>query len=62
MPIRDAAALADRMQRLADDPLLQQSMSDAALQRVRHLGGWGDYGDRWEQLLGELTGQPPPTK
>ena len=62
VPIRDVAALTDRMQRLADDSLLQQQMSGAALERVHHLGGWSDYGDRWEQLLSSLVTQPPPTK
>jgi glycosyltransferase involved in cell wall biosynthesis len=59
VPIRDAAALTDRMQRLADDPALQQRMSEAALARVQHLGGWREYGDRWEALLQTLT-QPRP--
>jgi glycosyltransferase involved in cell wall biosynthesis len=54
VPIRDPQTLADRMQQLADDPLLQQCMSAAALERVRSLGGWRDYGDRWVQLLTEL--------
>ena len=62
VPIRDVGALTDRMQRLAEDRNLQRQMSTAALRRVRHLGGWSDYGDRWEQLLYQLTGQPPPTK
>ncbi len=62
VPIRDVPALTDRMQRLIDDPHLQQQMSAAALRRVQHLGGWSDYGGRWEQLLGTLTHQPPPTK
>jgi alpha-maltose-1-phosphate synthase len=66
--IRDEAALTDRMQRLADDPALQARMSEAALRRVTTLGGWEDYGDRWESLLKTLiatespTSQPPPTK
>ena len=51
VPVRDAAALTDRMQRLADDPYLQHRMSSAALERVQSLGGWGAYGDRWEALL-----------
>ncbi len=55
VPIRDVAALTDRMQRLADDPGLQRNMSEAALDRVRHIGGWSDYGDRWEKLLYKLT-------
>jgi glycosyltransferase involved in cell wall biosynthesis len=68
VPIRDVAALTDRMQRLADDPALQLNMSEAALRRVTTLGGWEHYGDRWESLLKALiatespTPQPPPTK
>jgi len=67
VPIRDVPALTARMQQLADDPILQATMSHAALQRVRTLSGWGDYGDRWEALLQTLVstgkpGAPPPTK
>lgn len=62
VPIRDARAIAERLQMLADDRPLQQRMSEAALNRVQFLGGWNDYGDRWERLLLELTGAPPPTK
>jgi glycosyltransferase involved in cell wall biosynthesis len=54
VPIRDPGALADRMQRLADDPALQRSLRDAALRRVQHIGGWRNYGDRWERLLTSL--------
>ncbi len=54
VPPRDPQALADRLQQLADDPTLQQRMSAAALERVQHLGGWDDYGDRWAQLLLEV--------
>jgi glycosyltransferase involved in cell wall biosynthesis len=56
VPIRDPAAIADRMQRLADDQALQRSMRAAALQRVRSIGGWTEYGDRWERLLDQLAG------
>lgn len=55
VPIRDAEALAGRMQRLADDSALQRRMSEAALARVQHLGGWRQYGDLWESLLLDLT-------
>jgi glycosyltransferase involved in cell wall biosynthesis len=48
---RDIGALAARMQQLADDPALQRQLSAAALARVKTLGGWEDYGDRWESLL-----------
>jgi len=56
VPIRDVDALANRMQRLMDDPDLQRRMSEAALARVRYLGGWTQYGDQWESLLQRLTG------
>ncbi len=55
VPIRDPAALADRLQRLADSPALQRSMREAGLGRVRSIGGWKEYGDRWEKLLEELV-------
>ena len=55
VPVRDTGALTDRMQRLADDPALQANMRAAALTRVKSLGGWKTYGDRWEALLRQLT-------
>jgi len=58
VPVRDTAALADRLQQLADDPALQQRMSAAALERVKFLGGWDRFGDLWDTLLHSLTGQP----
>jgi hypothetical protein len=35
--------------------MLQARMSEAALQRVRKIGGWDEYGDRWEALLKSLV-------
>ena len=57
VPIRDPAAITDRLQQLADSPALQQQMRAAALARVQSLGGWADYGDRWQTLLHTLTGK-----
>lgn len=51
VPIRDVDALLHRMEQIADDPALQQRMRAAGLERVKHLGGWETYGDRWETLL-----------
>jgi starch synthase len=67
VPVRDVSALKEKMQQLADDPALQQAMSQAALKRVRTLGGWSDYGNQWEGLLKTLISSgkaplPPPTK
>jgi len=57
VPIRDPEAIAERLQRLADDPELQTTMREAAITRVRSMGGWADYGERWEALLQELLGR-----
>ena len=68
LPIRDVATLTERMQELADDPARQEIMRAAALRRVQSIGGWTQYGDRWEELLQRLIGNrsgqasPPPTK
>jgi starch synthase len=51
VPIRDVEALRDRMQLICDDPALQQKMRAAGLERVKSLGGWETYGDRWMELL-----------
>lgn len=51
VPIRSPESIADKLQLLADDPALQQRMSEAALRRVRQMGGWKEYGDAWVELL-----------
>jgi len=58
IPDRNTALLTARMQQLADDSTLRSTMSARSLERVRHLGGWDDYGDRWDRLLHHLTGIP----
>jgi glycosyltransferase involved in cell wall biosynthesis len=57
--VRDVAALADRMQRLVDEPELQQRFSERSLQTVQNAGGWDEYGDSWDKLLHRLTGIAP---
>jgi alpha-maltose-1-phosphate synthase len=59
VPDRDVGALTSRMQQIADDPALQQRLSEAALLRVKTLGGWDKYGENWDRLLHQLTGKPP---
>jgi glycosyltransferase involved in cell wall biosynthesis len=54
VPIRSPEAIAANFQQLADDPLLQQRMSKAALVRVHKFGGWQDYGEVWAELLHRL--------
>jgi starch synthase len=59
IPDRDIDALTERMQQIADDPTLHRRLSEAALLRVKTLGGWDQYGETWDRLLHQLTGIPP---
>jgi len=59
VPDRDVDALTKRMQQIADDPALQRQLSEAAMLRVKTLGGWDQYGETWDRLLHQLTGKPP---
>jgi len=59
---RDVDALTNRMQQIADDPAEQRGLSEAALLRVKSLGGWDQYGEQWDHLLHTLTGQPAETR
>jgi starch synthase len=45
-PIRDAPAIAEKIRLLHDHPDLQKQMSQAALARVKRIGGWDSYGER----------------
>jgi starch synthase len=58
VPDRNVDALSERMQQIADDPTLQHRLREAALLRVRDLGGWDQYGETWDRLLHQLTGKP----
>ena len=53
---RNVEALTSRMQQVAEDPALQSRLREAALLRVKTLGGWDQYGNSWDQLLHRLTG------
>ncbi|MGD0446475.1 MAG: glycosyltransferase family 4 protein [Edaphobacter sp.] len=55
---RNVDALTEKMQQIADDPALQRELSEAALLRVKNLGGWDQYGETWDNLLHQLTGKP----
>ena len=58
VPDRNVDALAEKMQQIADDPALQRRLSEAALLRVKNLGGWDQYGETWDNFLHQLTGKP----
>ena len=46
VPIRDAAAIRDKIVFLYEHPEVRDAMGAAALARVRALGGWNSYGER----------------
>jgi glycosyltransferase involved in cell wall biosynthesis len=53
VPIRDTVAITDCLQKLADDPDLRFRMSEAALRRVKSIGGWDQYGEKMFQIFSE---------
>jgi alpha-maltose-1-phosphate synthase len=55
VPIRDAVAIADRLQRLADDPGRRCRMSEAALRRVKSIAGWDHYREKMFQIFLEAV-------
>lgn len=55
VPVGDVEAIADRLQRLHRDRDLLESMSAAAVERTRSMGGWDSYGARMAEELGALV-------
>jgi len=55
VPIRRPDAIAERLQRLADDSALQDAMRQAALHRVQALGGWDQYGQNILTVVEDLV-------
>jgi glycosyltransferase involved in cell wall biosynthesis len=55
VPVRDVEALTEKLQQLADEPMLRDSMGEKALQKVQSLGGWGDYGDKAMEIYTDIT-------
>jgi glycosyltransferase involved in cell wall biosynthesis len=62
VPIRSVQAITERLQQLADDPVLQQRMRQAAIERVRSLGGWQTYGDQYLSVLNQVVLNLPTAK
>jgi alpha-maltose-1-phosphate synthase len=54
VPVRDVSALAARIQQLADEPELRNKMGEHALQRVKKMGGWHEYGDQAMRIYNEV--------
>jgi glycosyltransferase involved in cell wall biosynthesis len=46
VPIRDPRAIREKILTLYENPAMREQMGEAALARVRKIGGWDDYGER----------------
>lgn len=46
VPVRDARAIREKILTLYENPAMRDRMGEAALARVRKIGGWDDYGAR----------------
>jgi glycosyltransferase involved in cell wall biosynthesis len=55
VPVRDPAAIAEKLQQLADEPETLRRMSDAARKRARSIEGWAGTGRRLVATLTELV-------
>jgi len=62
VPPRDAAAIAERLQLLADDPDLRDQMSTAAVARAAELRGWDRYGDVMMAVLTRAVESPTASR
>lgn len=51
VPVRNALAIVDRLERLAGDVRLAQEMRVNAVKTVAGMGGWTAYGDSWAEFL-----------
>jgi len=55
VPIRDATAICDRLEALCQDKQLYEAASHAALQSVKSVGGWNNYGQLYGKLCKDLA-------
>jgi glycosyltransferase involved in cell wall biosynthesis len=51
VPIRNPAIMTEKLVQLADDPALRDSMSVAAIECVKSMGGWDRYGEGFRETL-----------
>lgn len=59
VPPADSTALADALNRLAEDPALRRRLGAAARRRVADGFGWDDYGERAAALLSGVAARRP---
>jgi glycosyltransferase involved in cell wall biosynthesis len=62
VPIRDPAAICERLTQLADEPERRAAMSAAGLARVRGIDGWSAYGEAYAAILERLVAAAEPAR
>lgn len=55
VPIRSSQKIYERLQQLVDQPLLRDEMGQNALEKVKSLGGWDQYGQDYIQTIRSLA-------
>ncbi|WP_353195938.1 glycosyltransferase family 4 protein [Parapedobacter defluvii] len=55
VPIRSTEDILARIQQLADEPHLRNQLGENALEKVKSLGGWDQYGGQYIQVIKSLT-------
>ncbi len=55
VPIRNPDVIAEKLEYLAQDCGQREKMSHAALARVKAINGWDTYGEKYVQLLSDIT-------
>jgi glycosyltransferase involved in cell wall biosynthesis len=54
VPIRQPDEIVSALEELASNPELCTQMTAAALERVKSIGGWNNYGEKWINLLNKI--------
>ena len=57
VPIRDPKAIREKIEWMLDNPIKRQEMAEAALRRVKSLGGWNAYGEGAAKIYAELLNE-----
>jgi glycosyltransferase involved in cell wall biosynthesis len=55
VPIRSPEAIREKIEWMIANPDLRDNMAAAALERVKSLGGWNQYGDRVDSVYREVA-------
>jgi starch synthase len=62
VPIRNPDAIRSLMEMLCQDPDCRERLSGAALERVKRIAGWDEYGNEYAALCRELAEESSPSR